>query len=563
MSGFGLLRPRYLALAGRWRSADRTVRQRSWGLLFFGMLFWVAIFAFFSRVLAYFEGVPEFGPVLAERLLAMVMLSFFSILVFSSIVTTLSTFYLAADLGLLLASPVPRSALHTGRFLETLWDSSWMIMLFGLPVFLAYGVVHHAGPAFYAMVAAVVPPFLLLPCAVGVTITMLLMRAFPARDARDFFLLLSVITVALLYMYLRLLQPQRLLRPEEFSNFLQFISAVQTPVSPFLPSSWVTNALIPFLKPRPGQHPLLQYLALATSSAAACVACSMVAERVYAVGFSRSLSARRARVSRLAVWDRLFARLPLSVVSRALVSKDVKTFVRDTTQWSQLILLGALVTVYVYNFRALPAAESLLAQFYLDQLLAFLNLSLAGFVMSSVAVRLLFPSISLEGKAFWLLRSAPISMARVWWSKFWSGVGPLALLGWLLLVLGDRALGVGGVTLAVSVVTLALMTFPIAALGLWLGSVYAQLDYENAAKIPSSFGGVVYMIVTILFIGVNASLEAWPMWTMISAGLAQRPLSTRETALVAASFVAVVLLNLVVFTLATRNGIRALENLRC
>ena len=106
MSGVGLLRPRYLALAGRWRSADGTARHRSLGLLLLAGLFWVAIFAFFSRVLAYFEGVPQFGPVLAERLLAMVMLSFFSILVFSSIVTSLSTFYLAADLGLLLASPV-------------------------------------------------------------------------------------------------------------------------------------------------------------------------------------------------------------------------------------------------------------------------------------------------------------------------------------------------------------------------------------------------------------------------------------------------------------------------
>jgi ABC-2 type transport system permease protein len=132
----------------------------------------------------------------------------------------------------------------------------------------------------------------------------------------------------------------------------------------------------------------------------------------------------------------------------------------------------------------------------------------------------------------------------------------------LLLVLGNRALGVGGVTLAVSVATLALMTFPIAALGLWLGSLYAQLDYENAAKIPSSFGGIVYMIVTVLFIGVNALLEAWPIWTILSASLAGRRLSDVETALIGASFAAVVVVNLVVFALATRNGIRALENLR-
>jgi hypothetical protein len=69
------------------------------------------------------------------------------------------------------------------------------------------------------------------------------------------------------------------------------------------------------------------------------------------------------------------------------------------------------------------------------------------------------------------------------------------------------------------------------------------------------------MMVTILFIGINASLEAWPMWTMICAAVGRQPLSTRQTVLVAASFAAMVLLNLCVFVVATRNGIRALEKL--
>ncbi|MET0153623.1 MAG: hypothetical protein ABW298_13570, partial [Candidatus Binatia bacterium] len=64
------------------------------------------------------------------------------------------------------------------------------------------------------------------------------------------------------------------------------------------------------------------------------------------------------------------------------------------------------------------------------------------------------------------------------------------------------------------------------------------------------------------FIGVNALLEAWPIWTIVSADLARRPLSAIETALIAASFAAVVVVNGAVFALATRNGIRALEDLR-
>jgi ABC-2 type transport system permease protein len=561
VTGLGILRPRWLALGNRWRRASRAERRRTQVLLGLGTVFWAAVFVFFARVLAYFQGVPELGPVLAERLLAMVLLSFFSILLFSNVVTALSTYYLSADLGLLLASPVPPPSLHNGRFLQTLWDSSWMIVFFGVPIFLAYGVVHRAGPGFYFAVAATLPPFLVLPAALGVTLTMLLVRVFPARDTKDVFLLLSVVAVALLSIFVRFLEPERLVHPEAFADFLEFLAALRAPSSPYLPSSWAADTLIAFFAPRPGQQPLLHYLALASSAAAACVVCSMVAERVHATGWSRAQEGRRTRVTRLPVWDRAFARLPISPVSRALVLKDVKTFLRDTTQWSQLILLGALVVVYVYNFRALPRAGAFAARFYLEHALAFLNLALAAFVTAAVAVRFLYPAISLEGRAFWILQSAPIRLRRVWWSKLVSGLGPLGVLGLVLLVLSNRALGVGGVTMLVSVVTLGLMTLAIAALGLCLGSLYPQFDYDNAAQIPSSFGGVVYMILSILFIGANVLLEAWPLWVVLFARLTGRRLSTAEIAGVVASLCAVAIFDLAVFALAARRGIRALERL--
>ncbi len=229
------------------------------------------------------------------------------------------------------------------------------------------------------------------------------------------------------------------------------------------------------------------------------------------------------------------------------------------TQWSQLVLLGALVVVYIYNFRVLPRAGAFMAQFYLEHALAFLNLALAGFVTASVAVRFLYPAVSLEGRAFWVVQSAPLPLRRVWWSKFWSGLPPLAILGVLLLVLGNRALGVGAVTMAISVITLLLMTLAIAALGLCLGSIYPQFEYENAAKIPSSFGGVAYMILAILLIGLNVALEAWPLWMVLLTRLLHRSLSAAELAGIVTSFAAVAALDLAVFAVATRSGIRALE----
>ncbi len=116
--------------------------------------------------------------------------------------------------------------------------------------------------------------------------------------------------------------------------------------------------------------------------------------------------------------------------------------------------------------------------------------------------------------------------------------------------------------MVVSVATLTLMTLGIAALGLCLGSLYPQFEYENAAKIPSSFGGVVYMILAILFIGMNVVLEAWPLWAVLFSRLVHRPLSAAELTGIVVSFAAVAVFDVTVFVVATARGIRALEELR-
>ena len=45
--------------------------------------------------------------------------------------------------------------------------------------------------------------------------------------------------------------------------------------------------------------------------------------------------------------------LPMSTVRRQLLLKDAKVFLRDVSQWLQLLPLLALVLLYLYNFQAL------------------------------------------------------------------------------------------------------------------------------------------------------------------------------------------------------------------
>lgn len=539
---------------------NRAARARLAGFAMIGLAFGSGIFILFYRALSYFLAVPEFGPVLTYKLLGMVFITFFSILLFSNVVTSLSSFFLSRDLDRLIAAPVSRRHFFYARFLETLIDSSWMMLLFAAPAFLAYGVAHGTGPVFYLVTALTLPPFLVIPAALGVMITAVLVNVFPARRTKDILLLLSIFTVALLYLLFRLVQPERLVNPEGFSDFMEFIAAMRTPQWMFLPSTWATEILFPLLGLRDGD-PFFYFLLLSTTAGVVLIAAEGLVGRLFLSGWTKAQEGRQAGFTRRAAWEHLLSSLtaPFSAQTRVIVIKEVKTFFRDTSQWSQLILLLALVVVYVYNFSVLPLNGSPLVTFYFKNVIAFLNLGLAAFVTASVAVRFVFPSFSLEGRAFWLLKSAPLPLRRLWWAKFWIGLLPLLLLGEVLVCATNSYLQVMPFMMWLSAGTLFFMVFAIVALALAVGATYPNFDADNAAKVAAGAGGLVYMILCMSFIGLVVLLEAWPVYVIFSNRLAQTPLGVAGQASIAASFLAVLLLVVCIFGGSVRYGLRRLE----
>src|SRR6202008_4009392 len=92
-----------------------------------------------------------------------------------------------------------------------------------------------------------------------------------------------------------------------------------------------------------------------STAAAAFVLGAVLHRWLYTRGFSKAQESGE-RYARSGPMGKAARRLlsPMSIVKRELVLKEVRLFFRDTTQWSQLILLGVLVGVYVFNIKYLP-----------------------------------------------------------------------------------------------------------------------------------------------------------------------------------------------------------------
>src|SRR5439155_23806628 len=115
--------------------------------------------------------------------------------------------------------------------------------------------------------------------------------------------------------------------------------------------------------------------------------------------------------------------------------------------------------VYVFNIKALPLHRGEAVTFFYVTLVSFLNLGLAGFVLASIAARFIFPAVSLEGRQMWLLRSSPLDLRALLWSKYWVGTVSLVLLALLLTGLPNVLLPVGPFMMVMGLVTIVGLTF--------------------------------------------------------------------------------------------------------
>ena len=508
----------------KWRSVWARLRRkpgegsgagRTLLLLIAGLVFLLVAFGISWKVVSYFRDVPEIGALLASKMLGMALLAFTGILLLSNLIGSLSTFFLARDLDMLVAAPVEWGQFYLAKLAETVVHSSWMVGLLAVPLLAAYGIAWHGGPFFPLVAAAALIPLAIIPAVVGTVITLTLVNVFPARRTRDILGLVTVIAAGGLVLFVRLAGPEQLARPEGFQQLVDFIAVLRTPSHPLLPSEWAQSMIMNWLNHVADPLPIL--LLWSTAGAFIVIAASLH-RRWHIQGFARAQEGADSFV-RGTKWNGVAKRVLVGMppMRREFILKDLRIFFRDSTQWSQLILLGVLVPVMLINVQMLPLFSGEKLPPSLIAFIVFVTQGLAGFVIAGTAERLVFPSVSLEGRQLWLLRSSPLDARAMLRSKYLVGVLPLLVLAMALTITTNHLLHASDFMTLVSIGTVLAYTLSVGGLALGMGALFPQYDTENAAQIATSFGGLVFMLLAVALLGIVTALEVVPVLEEIHA----------------------------------------------
>jgi ABC-2 type transport system permease protein len=474
--------------------ATRKRRFHTTLIVLLGAMVCALIYLGSYRVLSYFHSQDELGIILSVKILQMVWIMLFAMLIFSSMVTAVATIYLSEDNEILLAAPIPHRELYQMRFFTTSITTSWMVMIFSLPVFASYGAVFNAGLLFWPLVLFSVPMVALTATSFAILLTIFVVYLFPAKRTKDIILYLSLCFGLFLYLVFRLIRPENLVNPDQYAQFIDYFGAISNPTGPWIPAGWAANLITDYLLD--GRVDWLLSGLLLTTPMVLFFVGELAMEKFFLTGFSKSQESFGGH--------RLFR--PVRYGNGRLLwffRKELRQFTRDSGEWSQFFMIGALIIVYLYNFKALPLDRSPLPTVYISNLIAFANIGLTGFLAASLATRFVYPAVGGEKGAFYLIGSSPLSLGRFLWYKYLFYLGPFTVLSLFLVIASNQLLQISGPVWWISVATGLIITWTVLGLGLGLGALFADFTSENktAAMGPGAvlflFWAVLYEIVVL------------------------------------------------------------------
>lgn len=187
----------------------------------------------------------------------------------------------------------------------------------------------------------------------------------------------------------------------------------------------------------------------------------------------------------------------------SLMKRDFLMFIRDPSQTFHFGVLMILIGIFLFNLFAmriyLPDPFIITSAFTL--IYAFNN-----FLVVTLAVRFVYPMLSLEGEGFWLVRSSPVKLKEIFYIKLLPGIVFLSVIGTMLgyaalspfekfrnLIPTSMAYGFVGGIIFPSVIMI-------------FGGAFVDYKEKNPVRISSSHGATVSLMVSLGIMVILSSI---------------------------------------------------------
>lgn len=481
---------------------------------------------FFSRFLtAYLLENVKIGLFLFHRFISMLLFVFFITINLGNMVVSFSTLYRSPEVGFMLTRPISHLTIFVIKFLDNFFYSSGTLFLAGFSVLLGYGSYFGFPWHFYVLVMfGVLVPFMFLAGCLAVIILLGLMKLASKVSFKALIALLVVLYIFQIYAYFMISSPIDLVR--EVMKYYPYVNLyfgnLDPPISKYLPNFWISQILYFYVTGK--QSAVIGYcVLLLLSSVAAFIALVVVGDRLFYSTWLTSLTFKSFSVKGFEFTGTLFSFARPSRMApqtESILKREYWQFFREPAQWIHLVVMAALVGVFLSSVTSMDFGlqdPKLRTAVYLVVYL------FDAFLITSIALRFAFPMMSLEGDAYWTIRSAPIRTSKVYWTKFFLALVPLFLVGLILALLSNVPYVLLPPLPQVATVGMALIACVLVSMNFGMGSYFVNFEEKNPIRIASSQGATLTFLLSIVCLIVFVSVFFLPILAVFDSVYYQIP----------------------------------------
>ena len=480
---------------------------RKSGNIFVYALFSIGAFFFTKNMIEYVLVTQRIGQFLMHEFISIILFMFFMAVHVGNIVVSYSTLFKSSEVQFLFTTPIKPSIIFSIKFLDNFFYSSTTLMLILLSVFAGYAVYFDLSLSTFAMILFLnILPFLISAGALGVIILLIIMKLAVKIGLRKIFLFLSAVYLTFLIGFFQVASPVELVNEvfKYYPDINRYFTELIPPFIKYLPNHWLSDSLFWIINNNIEQavQPMLMQMSLAIIL---ILTASFLGKRwYYSVWLTSFGKMRLKRKNEKVKSINLFERESIfREQSESMLNKDWLTFVREPSQVIHFIVLMVLILLFISSVSSVTLLGSY--SYYLQSIVYMSVFLFNALLIGTLSLRFVFPLISIEGIAFWKIKSSPVNIHRYFIIRLLPYIILIFVISQLLSFFSNYQFSIH--LKMISALINALIVPGLVFLNFGLGAYFADYKEKNPIRIASSQGAsITFMGVLILLVLLIAGL---------------------------------------------------------
>lgn len=471
--------------------------------------FTIVSFLFVIKLITYFLEELNVGIYVLNRFFTIYLFILFTTFCFANILVLYATLFKSPEVRFLITHPISFFKIYIIKFFDNFFYTSATFFLIGTAIIAGYGT--YFGFSWYMyplLIFGIFIPYMLLAACIAAIILLLGVRITEFISIRNITAILITAYVGGVVLFIWSVSPMTLINRAliEYPFIDNYITGFDPWFLKYLPGYWITEMMY-WLAQKHHLKALFYGGQLLVSVGILFSITVVIGRRYFYSSWLVSMQVREVvpsarRNSTFGIFDLNGSSVlprPVSV----LIKRDVLRFFRDTVQWTHMTLIFLLIAVFIFNVAKL---EITFLDPFLMTVLYLVFFLFNTLIIAGITLRFVYPMMSMEGEALWLIRSAPFRMQWIYLSK--GTVAGLSLTGVAMLLAYVTVSAVFSQTslLWFTFITQFLTVLTIVGINLGLGSCFAQYNEKNSVRVASSQGASLTFLIVIVYLLISVSL---------------------------------------------------------